>query len=133
MIKSVFTSLQSSTATFPRWVTNGSMGTSTMMTILRDAGLSDLVRGDEVETLATGLQFTEGPLWCPDGSLLFQDIKAERTYRLRPGGSPAVLRDETRAANGQTFASDGGIVFCEQNGRRVSRMSVEGTGVETVV
>src|SRR6476659_5009867 len=104
-----------------------------MLTILRDAGLSDLMRGDEVETLATGFQFTEGPLWCPDGSLLFQDNKAERTYRLPPGGSPTVLRDETRAANGQTFATDGGIAFCEQNGRRVSRMNIDGTGVETVV
>ena len=41
-------------------------------------------RDRPVERLADGFQFTEGPLWCPDGSLLFQDNKAERTYRLRP-------------------------------------------------
>ena len=56
-----------------------------MATILRDAGLSELVEGQEVERLARGFEFTEGPLWCPDGSLLFQDIKAERTYRLDAG------------------------------------------------
>ena len=56
-----------------------------MVTILRDAGLSELIESETVEQLAGGFQFTEGPLWQPDGSLLFQDIKAERTYRLEPG------------------------------------------------
>ena len=42
----------------------------------------------------------------------------------RPGRAvPDVLREQTGAANGQTFAADGRIVFCEQNGRRVSRMN----------
>ncbi len=99
--------------------------------ILRDRGLSDLVDG-EVEVLASGFQFTEGPLWLPDGGLLFQDIKAERTYRLESGGPPRMLRGSTGAANGQTFDSLGGIVFCEQDGRRMSRMNRDGTGVAVV-
>src|SRR5262249_14918191 len=104
-----------------------------MVQILRDAGLSALFDDAAgVETLAGGFEFTEGPLWCPDGALLFQDIKAERTYRLRPGGRPEVLREHTRAANGQTFAPDGRVVFCEQNGRRVSAMNPDGSGVESV-
>jgi gluconolactonase len=104
-----------------------------MVTILRDAGLSELVESPEVECLARGFQFTEGPLWCPDGSLLFQDIKAERTYRLAEDRSLAVLRERTGAANGQTFSPDGRIIFCEQNGRRISRMARDGRGVETLV
>ena len=56
----------------------------------RDAGLSELVESEALEQLADGFQFTEGPLWCPDGSLLFQDIKAERTYRLAADRSVAV-------------------------------------------
>ena len=55
------------------------------------------------------------------------------TYRLEPDGTLGVLREHTGAANGQTFAADGRIVFCEQNGRRVSRMDSDGTGVEGVV
>ena len=47
------------------------------MEILRDAGLSGLIEGDRLDTLAEGFEFTEGPLWLPDGSILFQDIKAE--------------------------------------------------------
>jgi gluconolactonase len=103
-----------------------------MVQILRDAGLSGLVEGRELECLARGFEFTEGPLWCPDDSLLFQDNKAERTYRLDPDRSVRLLRDHTGAANGQTFGPDGRIVFCEQNGRRVSRMRRDGTGVETI-
>jgi gluconolactonase len=102
-------------------------------TVLRDAGLSALLADDEcVEMLADGFSFTEGPLWCPDGSLLVQDIKAEATYRLRRGARPEQIRKNTHAANGQTFTADGRVVFCEQNGRRVSRMNPDGTGYEVV-
>lgn len=104
-----------------------------MVTIVRDAGLSGLIEGESLDRLAGGFQFTEGPLWCPDGSLLFQDIKAERTYRLAPDGSLSVLREGTGAANGQTFGPGGDIVFCEQNGRRISRMNREGTDYRPVV
>ena len=104
-----------------------------MIAVLRDAGLSKLFDGDSVETVASGRVFTEGPLWLPDGSLLFQDVKAEKTYQVSPDGTLGVLREATGAANGQTFDAEGRIVFCEQNGRRVSRMNVDGSGVETVV
>jgi gluconolactonase len=100
-----------------------------MVKILRDAGLSELVASHDVERLAHGFQFTEGPLWCPDGSLLFQDTKADRTYRIGPDRSVRVVREQTGAANGQTFIPGGAIAFCEQNGRRVSRMASDGSSV----
>ncbi len=103
-----------------------------MVEILRDAGLSALVESTELECLARGFEFTEGPLWLPDDSLLFQDIKAERTYRVDRDRNIHLVRDHTGAANGQTFSSDGRIIFCEQNGRRISRMNRDGTGVETL-
>lgn len=103
-----------------------------MTRVLRDAGLSALLDGN-LEVLADGLEFTEGPLWLPDGALLFQDIKAEKTYRVEPDGRLGLVRDKTGAANGQDFAADGRIIFCEQNGRRVSRMDRDGSNVETVV
>ena len=52
---------------------------------------------------------------------------SRRTARSR------VLRERTGAANGQTFARNGKVVFCEQNGRRVSSMGQDGSRVETVV
>lgn len=103
------------------------------LNILRDNGLSALLAGD-LELLAQGFQFTEGPLELGDGSLLFQDLKAERTYLLPAGTREAkVLRENTGAANGQTFGPDGWIYVCEQNGRRVSRMKPDGSSVEMVV
>ncbi len=54
-------------------------GASTMVSILRDAGLSALVVEGDVETLAGGFQFTEGPLKLPYCTLLFQDMQANRT------------------------------------------------------
>lgn len=104
-----------------------------MISVLRDTGLSSLLLGDSVELLASGLVFTEGPLALGDGSLLFQDVKAEKTYRLTPDGTVSVLRESTGAANGQTFGPGGVITFCEQNGRRISRMITDGSGVATVV
>ncbi len=103
-----------------------------MARILRDAGLSSLVESDDLETLADGFQFTEGPLWLPDGSILIQDIKSEKTHRIRADRSVEVLREDTQAANGQTFAADGRIVFCEQNGRRMSSMAADGSDVRTL-
>ena len=109
-----------------------SPGNPAMIEVLRDAGLSALIASESVEKLGAGFQFTEGPLWQADGSVLFQDIKAERTYRIGPDRVASVLRESTGAANGQTFDGEGRVVFCEQNGRRVSRMSPDGSGVETV-
>ena len=104
-----------------------------MPPVLRDAGLSDLLAGDPLELLASGFVFTEGPLALGDGSLLFQDVKAETSYRLGPDGEVTLLREATGAANGQTFGPDGLVTFCEQTGRRISRMRPDGSGVETVV
>ena len=92
-----------------------------MVPVLHDRALSASLEPDaEIEPRADGFEFTEGPLWLRDGKLLFQDIKAERTYRLDPGDpQPHVVRQHTGAANGQTFLPGGDIIFCEQNGRRV--------------
>ena len=110
-----------------------------MVEILRDAGLSALFVHAEIERLSGGFNFTEGPLWLPRGDgpglLLFQDMERNKTHRVAlGGGSPAELvRDATFGANGQTFGPDGLIYFCEQFGRRISRMKPDGSEVETVV
>ena len=103
-----------------------------MANLLRDQGVSALIAG-ELQTVASGFTFTEGPLWLPEGGLLFQDLKANRTHLLTAEGTLHVLRENTRGANGQTFAPDGRIVFCEQDGRRVSVMKRDGSFVETLV
>jgi gluconolactonase len=48
--------------------------------------------GARVEKLAQGFLFTEGPVWHPDGHLLFSDPNANTIYRWAPEGQVSVYR-----------------------------------------
>ena len=52
-------------------------------------------RPDAVEKLAGGFQFTEGPVWHPDGYLLFSDPNANTIYRWTPDGAVSVFRTKS--------------------------------------
>ena len=66
-----------------------------------------IVESSKAERLATGFEFTEGPLWHPEGHLLFVNNRINRIYRLEPGGEPEVIRENSGAANGLTFDLQG--------------------------
>ncbi len=51
-------------------------------------GLENILESNEAERLATGFEFTEGPLWHPEGYLLFVNNRRDLIYRLVPGGRP---------------------------------------------
>ena len=86
----------------------------------------DIVSDDAVlEQIATGFGFTEGPAWHPDGFYYFVDIRASRLYRLIPGGTPEVVRENTGEGNGITFDLQGRILMCEGGNRRVTRMDAD--------
>ena len=91
--------------------------------------LSDLIESTEPERLATGFQFTEGPLWHPDGYLLFVDIRTSRIYRLESGGEPELFREDSGESNGMTFDLQGRLVVCEMINRRVTRREEDGSYV----
>jgi gluconolactonase len=84
--------------------------------------LSSVLEPGEPERLATGFGFTEGPTWHPDGFYYFVDIRANRLYRLTPGGTPEVMREDTGEGNGTTFDLQGRLLMCEGGNRRVTRM-----------
>ena len=88
--------------------------------------LSDIVESSEAERLATGFVFTEGPLWHPEGYLLFVDIRRSLIFRLVPGGEPEVLRANSNGSNGLTFDLEGRLIMCEGDQRRVTRMEPDG-------
>ena len=54
--------------------------------------LKTLVESGDPERLATGYQFTEGPIWMPEGYLLFSDIPASRIYRWSADEGSSVWR-----------------------------------------
>ena len=91
--------------------------------------LKSLVESGDPEHLATGFQFTEGPVWMPDGHLLFSDIPANHIYKWTPEGQIEVWREPSGNSNGLTIDRQGRLVACEHGQRRVSRTEADGTVV----
>lgn len=100
---------------------------------LRDQGVGALLADSDRELLAEGFVFTEGPLELADGSLIFEDLKSDRTWKWSEVHGLELLREHTNAANGQTFGPDGRVWICEQNGRRVSSMNADGSDLRTEI
>ena len=89
--------------------------------------LDDIVESSPTYLVATGFEFTEGPLWHPDGYLLFVDIRTSIIYRVTPGSSAEVYRDNSGGSNGLTFDLEGRLIMCEGDGRRISRREADGS------
>ncbi|GAB4561334.1 MAG: SMP-30/gluconolactonase/LRE family protein [Anaerolineae bacterium] len=89
--------------------------------------LKSLIEPGDPERIATGFQFTEGPVWHPDGYLLFSDIPASRIYRWDPDGTVSVWREPSGNSNGLTFDRQGRLIACEHGNRRVSRTEPDGS------
>ena len=53
----------------------------------RNPGFADVVGDATLETLASGLGFTEGPVWHPyEKWLVFSDMPENRMYMRQPSG-----------------------------------------------
>lgn len=104
----------------------------------RDARLDALVPHDAVaERVATGFEFTEGPVWR-DGALLFSSPNTNCIYRWAPPGRVTVFRSKSGytgvdigryhqpGSNGLTFDPDGRLVMCQHGNRRVIRVNPHG-------
>jgi gluconolactonase len=108
----------------------------TLGTILRkDPRLDQLIPpGAQMEVLAGGFEWTEGPLWIKDGGyLLFSVIPPNKVCKwkegegvsiyLRPSGltGPKDLRPEP-GSNGLILDPKGHLVLCQHGDRRMARM-----------
>src|SRR5947209_12312570 len=80
----------------------------------------------QLEHVAGGYHFTEGPVWSREGYLLFSDVPDNKIIKLEPGQKPAVFRDDTNGANGNTFDSQSRLYSCESRTRRVVRIDKKG-------
>jgi gluconolactonase len=109
-----------------------------------DAALDAIVPPNlQIEKLADGFIFTEGPVWVPDGYLLFSDPNANTIYRWTPDGQVSVFRTKSGYAgvdvaeygqpgsNGITLDAEGRVTINEHGNRRVVR--IEKTGAVTVL
>jgi gluconolactonase len=91
------------------------------------------------ERVAGGFEFTEGPLWSPDGALLFSSPNTNVIYRLDPeAGRVTVFRSKSGYAgvdigryvqpgsNGLAFSPDGLLTICQHGKRCVLRVNPHG-------
>ena len=91
---------------------------NTMQSILDDSAKLEKVAGD--------FQFIEGPIWHPDGFLLFSDIPANIIYKLAPNQQVEVFRRPSGKANGNTLDKENRLLTAEHENRRVSRTEKDG-------
>jgi len=79
-----------------------------------------------VEKAATGQQFTEGPVWSPEGFLLFSDTVRNKLEKLLPGKAAVDFADVAGGPIGNTYDSQGRLYTCEFRQRRVTRTAKNG-------
>jgi gluconolactonase len=104
-----------------------------------DAALDAIVPADaRIEKLAGGFLFTEGPVWIPDGSLLFSDPNANTIYRWSDADGLSVFRPKSGytgidigeykqpGSNGLAVDPEGRLTINEHGNRRVTRLEKNG-------
>lgn len=83
----------------------------------------------KVERIASGLRWSEGPVWFGDGRfLLWSDIPSNRIMRWdEETGAVSVFRQPSHNANGNTRDRQGRLVTCEHDARRLTRTEYDGS------
>jgi gluconolactonase len=92
----------------------------------------------QLEKVAGGFPFTEGPVWARDGYLLFSSPDLNTIFRWTPDGQVDVYRPKSGytdtnigeyhqpGSNGLTFDRQGRLTICEHGNRRVTRLEKRG-------
>lgn len=96
---------------------------------VRSEELAELIDpGAEVERVATGFTFTEGPLWNEQGEyLLFSDMPGDVRRRWSEhGGVEEVMRPSNKC-NGLVYDADGNLLVCEHVTSSLVRERPDGT------
>ena len=71
----------------------------------------------EIELLAEGLQFPEGPVAMADGSIILTEIRAQRLTRIWPDGRKDTVAETGGGPNGLAVGPDGALYVCNNGGR----------------
>jgi gluconolactonase len=83
----------------------------------------------KVERIATGMRWSEGPVWFGDGRyLLWSDIPNNRMMKWEEEtGAVSVFRKPANNSNGNTRDRQGRLITCEHDTRRVVRTEYDGS------
>ena len=95
--------------------------------------------GAKIEKVADGFSFTEGPVWHPDGYLLFSDPNTNTIYRYNPPNhnvtvymshsgytGPDIGEYGQPGSNGLTIDKEGRLIIDQHGNRRVIRIEKKG-------
>ena len=87
----------------------------------------------ELELLAEGFRWLEGPVWFGDHRcLLFSDIPSNRTLRWSEQHGISVFREPSEFANGQTRDHQGRLISCHHRSRCLTRLEHDGSSTTLV-
>jgi gluconolactonase len=80
-----------------------------------------------IETVASGFEKTEGPVWVADEQVFFfTDFSAEKIYQWHDGDGLRVFREKSNRAVGMALDKKGCLIACEGITRRVTRTEKNG-------
>lgn len=113
--------------------------------VVEDEKFYDYVAKDaEIEVLAEGFTWSEGPVWVKEGGfLLFSDVPQNTIFKwkdgegltefLKPSGYTGILPySREPGSNGLIINNDGELVACEHGDRRITKMPLVGGGKFTL-
>jgi gluconolactonase len=87
----------------------------------------------ELELLAEGFRWLEGPVWFGDHQcLLFNDIPGNRTLRWSERHGVTTFLEPSAFANGQTRDLQGRLIQCHHRSRCLTRLEHNGTSTTLV-
>ena len=98
-----------------------------MENIIFSGRFGDLVDRHPVWQAGSTYGFPEGPVFFPQGFMVFSDILHERLIRYVPPFWNGVLRENSGGANGNTLDLEGRLISCEGNYKRLTRTEPDGT------
>ncbi len=70
----------------------------------------------DIRVLATDLEFPEGPVVMPDGSVVLVEIRGKRLTRVYPDGRKEVVAQIPGGPNGAALGPDGKMYICNNGG-----------------
>jgi len=75
--------------------------------------------------ITTGLQFPEGPVAMPDGSVILTEMFASRLTRVSPDGTKSTVAEINGSPNGLAVGPDGALYLCN-NGNAFTPLNAGG-------
>jgi len=76
--------------------------------------------------IATGMQFTEGPQWHPDGYLVFSDVTGNKIYKWSEENGLSVLVSGAGSPNGIACSKRNELYICRYNQHDIIKMDTLG-------